>query len=158
MDVARHNSNFAFTRRNNSGTVWPDQASKFIAQIFLHLYHIESGNAFGNADDNGNSGIGCFHDCVGGERRRHVNHRSVRAFFVHRIRNRIENRNAFVLGAALAGRYSSDDVRSILHHLLCMKRAFFSGDALDNQTGRFIDKYTHWNRDQRSEVRNKFQT
>ena len=71
--------------------------------------------------------------------RRHINHRRICAGFAHRIGDRVENRNAFVRRAAFAGRDAADDVRAVVTHLQHVKRAFFAGDSLNDQTCIFID-------------------
>ena len=45
--------------------------------------------------------------------------------------------------AALARRYTSNDVRSILNHLSGMERTFFAGNALHHQARISIDKNAH---------------
>ena len=74
------------------------------------LQHVDDRNAFGDADDERDAGVGRFHDRVGGKRRRHEDHRRVRAGLLHRIGDRVEHRPAFVRRAALAGRHAADDV------------------------------------------------
>ena len=48
-----------------------------------------------------------------------------------------------MLRTAFAGRHTADDLSSILNHLLCMERAFLSGDALYNEARVLIDKDAH---------------
>ena len=45
--------------------------------------------------------------------------------------------------AALARRYTSNDIRSILNHLSGMERTFFAGNALHHQARIPIDKNAH---------------
>ena len=58
-------------------------------------------------------------------------------------RHRVEHRPALVRRPALAGRDAADDVRAVGLRLLRVKRALASRDALDDETGRFVDEYGH---------------
>ena len=122
------------------GQFGPIRRVCFVLQIFLHLHHVERRNSLRDAHHERNAGVGRFHDCVRGKCRRHVNHRSICACFFYCVRNSIENGNAFVRCAAFSGRHATDDVRSILNHLLRMKRAFFAGDSLHDQARVFINQ------------------
>ena len=38
---------------------------------------------------------------------------------------------------------AADYVRAVVHHLLCVERALFAGDALNDKARRLINKYAH---------------
>ena len=75
------------------------------------LHHVERRNAFGDADHQRQAGVGGFHDGVGGERRRHEDHRGIGAGFLHGLRHGVEHRQVQMLAAALAGHHAA-------HHLV----------------------------------------
>ena len=108
-------------------------------KIFFRLDHVERRNAFGDADDDRDARVGGFHDGVGGECGRNVDHRGIRTGFPDRVGNRVEDRNSLVRRAAFAGRDAADDIRSILDHLLRMEGSFFAGNTLHDQPRRFIN-------------------
>ena len=60
------------------------------------------------------------------------------AGLVDRFLDRIEDRPAFVGGAALAGRHSANDVGAILGAGLGVERAFAAGDALHHRPCGFV--------------------
>ena len=139
MNVSGHDADLALAGRDDAGAVWPDHSRFARAQIFVCLDHIHDRNALGNAYDERQACIGGLHYRVGCEWRRHIDHRGVRARLFYRIGNRIENRNAFVRGAALSGRNTADHIRAVITHLQRVKRAFFARNSLDDQTCTFID-------------------
>ena len=104
-----------------------------IAEIFLRLDHIGDRNSLGDTDDERNSRVAGFHDRVGGKCGRHINDRRIRTGFSHSVGDRVKYRNAFVRGAALAGRDAADDIRAVITHLQHVKSAFFARDALHDQ-------------------------
>jgi hypothetical protein len=61
------------------------------AQRGLDVKHVQHRNAFGDADDDLDAGIGRFQDRVGGERGRHVDHRRLRAGLPHRVAHGVEH-------------------------------------------------------------------
>src|SRR5262249_15129911 len=91
----------------------------------------------------GAAGVGCCQDGGRRERRRHEDHRGVCAGLLDCILHGVEHRPAFVRRAALARSHAADDVRPIGLRLLRMKRALAAGEALDDETRRFINQYCH---------------
>ena len=71
VDVARHDADLAFARRDDARTVGADEARLLAFQIAPRGHHVPRGNALGDADDERDAGVGGFHDGVGGKRRRH---------------------------------------------------------------------------------------
>ena len=100
----------------------------------MHLHHVGSRDAFGDADDQRQAGVGGFHDGVGGKGRRNEDHGGVRAGFLDGLRNRIEHRAVEMLCAAFARRDAADHVGAVGDRLLRVERAFFAGEALENQS------------------------
>ena len=50
----------------------------------------------------------------------------------------IEDWNVFVGRPTFSRSDPADDVRSVLNHLLCVKRAFLAGNSLHDETRTFI--------------------
>ena len=48
-----------------------------------------------------------------------------------------------VVGPSLSRRHAGHDIGAVVQHLLRMKRSLAAGDALNDETRRFADKYTH---------------
>ena len=61
------------------GQLGPMSRVDFPSMNVHHLQHVQGGNAFGDADDQRDTGVGGLHDRVGRERRRHEDNRCVRA-------------------------------------------------------------------------------
>src|SRR5580692_445149 len=110
---SRHNADLALAGRDNPGTVWPNQPRAPVLQKLPSLDHVERRNAFSDADDEIKFGVGCFHDGIGGERRRNENHRRVGPGLLDGLLHGVENRPAFMHGAAFARRYSAHHLRSV---------------------------------------------
>jgi len=138
MNVAGHDSDLAFARADNARTIGTNQTCRLIGQIFLNLDHVQRRDALGNANNDWDSGSGGFHNRIRCEGRRNINHGRIRAGFLHGVGYSVENRNAFMRRAALAGRDSAYNVRSILNHLLCMEGALFARDSLNHKARFFI--------------------
>src|SRR3990167_7894011 len=51
MDMAGHDANLGFTRRDDPGTIRPDKTDARPFKHTHHFYHIEHGDALGNTDD-----------------------------------------------------------------------------------------------------------
>ena len=82
----------------------------------------------------GNPRVFRFKNRVGGKRRRHKNHRRIRACLFHRVGHRIKHRPAFVGGAAFARRHAAHNLGAIFRTALGVERAFFARDSLNNQS------------------------
>ena len=59
-------------------------------------------------------------------------HRCVRAGLVHGFLNAVEDRPAFVCGAALAGSYAAYDLGAVFGARFGVKRTLAAGQALDH--------------------------
>src|SRR5688572_1431780 len=140
MNVARHDAYFALAGTDNARTVWTNQTSGFVFQIFPDLHHVERGYTFGDTYNHADAGIGSFHDRIRRKSRRHVDHRRIGARFFDRVGDSVEYRNTFVGRATFARRHATDYVGSILNHLLSMERAFLAGNSLDDKARVLINK------------------
>ena len=105
--------------------------------------HVECGNAFGDADDQFDAGIGRFHDGVGRKRRRNENDGRVGAGLAARFVDGVEDIDAFVFGAAFAGRDAADNLACRTSRPEGVKRSFFAGESLNQQPCVLVDQYAH---------------
>ena len=143
MNPSRHDSNFAFPRRDNSGTIRPNEPRAAGLQELPRAHHVEHRNALGDADHQLDFRGSGFHDGVGRKRRGHKNYGSVSSGFVHCLLNTIEDRPAFVRGAAFTGCDPTDDLRSVFRASFGVECTFTPGDPLHNDARRFIYKDAH---------------
>src|SRR5215469_5021688 len=143
MNVSRHNPNLAFSGRNHARTVRPNQARFASLQEGRRADHIASWDAFGNADNQRNAGLGRFHDCVGGERRRNKNHRRVGVSVFHRFSDRVEYGQPEVRLPAFSRSHSPDHFRAVVHRCLGMKTRFAPGESLNQDARVLIHQYAH---------------
>ena len=77
VDVAGHDADLALAGRDDAGAVGADQPAGPILEELHRPRHVEHRNALGDGDDDGDAGVGRFHDGVGGGRRRHEDHGGV---------------------------------------------------------------------------------
>ena len=105
--------------------------------------HVPGGNAFGDADDQRQAGVGSFHDGVGRARRRNEDHGRVGAGLIHRFAYGVEDGPAFMRGAAFARGHSPDHGGAIGRGILGVEGAFPSGQSLHQQSRRFIHQDAH---------------
>ena len=106
-------------------------------------HHVDHWNAFGDADDQGDFGVGGFENGVSGVGRRHKNHRGICAGAFDRFSDGVEHRAFEMLGAAFAGRYAADDIGAVFDHLLGVESSFAAGEALHDQFVFFVDQDAH---------------
>src|SRR5262249_21342848 len=130
-----------------AGTVGPDELHTVLClvapHVALHLDHVLGRNAVGDGNAQADTGIGRLHDGVSGERWRHEDDAGGCASVANGVANRIEDRQAKVGGAALAGCHTAHDPRAVIHHLLGMKAADLARDTLDNDAGIGVKKHAH---------------
>ena len=125
------------------GQLGPINRDSPVLQKLPGAHHVERRNALGDADDQFQFGVGRFHDGIRRVRRRHKDHRRIRRSLVHGFLHGVEDRPAFVRGAALAGRDSADNLGPILRASLGVKCAFPPGQALHDHPRRFINQNAH---------------
>src|SRR4029077_5049734 len=114
------------------------------AHGMFDLDHVIDRNPFGDANNQIET---CFHaleDCVCGKRGRNKNHRNRCARLLHRLVDRIENRDVIREElAAFARSDTGDDIRSIVKAELRVAGAKASSDALHDNAGLGSDKKSH---------------
>src|SRR6185437_1781805 len=146
VDVARHDADLAFAGRDDAGAVGADQHGvRIVLQHILDAQHVEHRDAFRDRDDHLDATRRGFHDRVGRERRRHEDHRRIGAGVVHRFAHGVENRQADVFAAALAGRDAAHQFGAVIQRLLRMERALLAGEALADDFGVLVDEDGHGN-------------
>ena len=91
MYAARHDADLALAGRDDARTVRSDEPSLGEVDGVCRAHHVNHRNAFGDADDERELGVGGFEDGVGGIRRRNKNHRRVRAGSFHRVGHGIKH-------------------------------------------------------------------
>jgi len=95
-------------------------------------------DAFGDADDQPDSGIGCLQDGIAAEGGRDKDQRRVAPGLLHRVADRVEDRDAFHLLAALARGHPGHDLRPVRFALRGVKRPFSSRNPLHHHPRRLI--------------------
>src|SRR5438105_9920699 len=143
MNAGRHDSDFAMARRNNSWTIWSDQARAAVLQELPCANHIESWNSFGDADDKFDLCIGGLHDCVRCIRRWDKDQRAVGASSIHRFLNAVEHRPTLVRRATFSRSYAADNLRSVFSAGFGVECAFAPSEALHDDSRGFIYKDAH---------------
>ena len=121
------------------GQLGPIKRQSLALHVLLDLDHVEDRHAFGDADDQFDTGFDRFHDGIGAADRRYVDDRSSGAGRFDGIFNRIKDRETVDLGAALAGGDSANHLGAVVAGALGMEQAGGAGDPLGNHPGIFID-------------------
>src|SRR6202035_2166997 len=88
-------------------------------------------------------GVLGLEDRVGGEPRWHEDHRGVGADLVHRLVERVEDRNAIDVLAALAGGHAAYDLRAVVAVTERVEGALAAGDPGGAQAGLLINQDAH---------------
>jgi hypothetical protein len=110
----------------------------------FHFDHVIDRNAFGDANDQIETGIYALEDRVRCKRRRNKNSRNGGSRFPDRLIHRIKDRH--IIGkelTAFAGRYTGGNVRSVVKAKLRVPRAEAASDALHENAGLWGDKNGH---------------
>src|SRR5262249_41415739 len=141
VNVAGHNSDLAFAWRDHARTIRTNKPSRAITQVIEGTNHIERRYALGYANGQRQRRVRRFHDRISSERRRNIDHACVGSCLLDRFGNRVKNRNAFVLCAALAWRSPCDYLRAVSDHLSGVKGAFLACDPLDDNPSASVDEY-----------------
>src|SRR5262245_55616044 len=79
VNEARHDPDLALARRDDAGAVRTDETTAVILERGLDPYHVEHGNAFGDAHDERDARVRRLEDGVRCMRRGHVDHADVGA-------------------------------------------------------------------------------
>src|SRR5579859_5080985 len=143
VDAARHDSDFAFAGGDDARAIGADEARLVEVHGGSSANHVDNGNAFGNANDERNFGIGSFEDSIGSVRRRHKDHGCVGGSSLHRFADRVKDWAFEMLRATFSGGHSADDVGAVLNHLLSVESAFAACNTLDDQARFFVNQDAH---------------
>src|SRR5690625_1311550 len=144
MNMARHDPDLALTGRDDAGAVRPDQAhADEPIQGSTHLQHIHRGNAFGNAGNYLDAGIGRFQNGIGRKGRRYVNHAGGCTRLAHSFIDSVKNRQPKVLLTTAARGHAPNQFGAIGQRLLRMESALLAGKALADHFSVFVDQNTH---------------
>src|SRR5260370_42511201 len=103
VDAAAHDTNFAFAGRDDAGAIRADQARFLEVHDGGDAHHVDGGNAFGNADDERELGVGGFQNGVGGVRRGNEDHGGVCAGGFRGIGDGVEDGALEMFGSTFAG-------------------------------------------------------
>ena len=103
MDISGHNPDSALVRRDDAGAVRPDQARGFALQVTLDPHHVHDGDAFGDADNQRDAGVGGFHNGVPGKRPRYEDDGRVRTGLLDGFLHRKKDRDFDVVGVGPIG-------------------------------------------------------
>ena len=141
VNGTRHDADLTFTRRDDARAVGSDQTHLGTRrQARLDAQHVEHRNAFGDAGDDFDAGVGRFTDSVGGERRRHEDHAGVGASVAHGLRHGVEYWAIQMAAATASGGDAADYLRAVGDRLLGMESALLAGEALHQHAGCAIDQ------------------
>ena len=142
--MAGHNADFGFVGCDDAGAVGTDQPSAYCIQIGAYGDHIQCGQAFCDANNQFDACIRRFNDRIRRKACWHIDDAGVGAGCLDSFGDRVEDR-CIANGpfASLARRHTSDHIGAVVDHLLGVKGALTSGDALHNQTGIVVNQDAH---------------
>src|ERR1700691_4298065 len=143
VNRTRHNSDFAFSRRNNSRTIRPNQSRPRIFQSRRHAHHVQSRHALGDANHQRQTSVHRLQNRIGRKWRRHKNHRHVRFRSLHRFRHGIEYGHFQMFRPALPRRNARHHFRPVIQHLLRVKTPLAARDSLHDQPRILINQHAH---------------
>src|SRR6266478_2553921 len=103
VNAAGHDADLALAGRNDAGAVRADQTSFLKVHDRRDAYHVYGGDAFGDANDERELGVGGFQDGIGGIGRRDKDHGGVCAGGFRGVGDGVEDGALEMLGAAFAG-------------------------------------------------------
>ena len=109
VDVPRHDADLDLVGRDHARAVRADQQRALALHAVLGADHVAHRDALGDADHQIQVGLDRLLDRLRGERRRHVDHRDVRAGRFLGIGDRPEDRNAFEVLARLLRVHAGDE-------------------------------------------------
>ena len=101
------------------------------------------GDPLGDRDHKLHAGGRGLEDRVGGEARRHEDHRCVRLRLFGGLLPAVEHGNSLDVLPALAGRHTADDVRAVVAVVERVERTLFAGDPGDREARVLIDENAH---------------
>src|SRR5271168_4306874 len=143
VDAARHDADFTFAGGDDARAIGADEARFCRVDSGGGSNHVDYGNAFGDADDQRNFGVGGFENSVGREGRRDENDAGVGSGMFHGVGNGIKYRALEMFGTAFSGSDSADYVRSIFDHLLRVEGSLPASESLNDDSSLFVDENAH---------------
>ena len=142
MNVAWHNTDFTFARRDDSRAIGTDEAGLGVVGIepTMNLSHIANRNTFGNADDEWDVCFDSFKDRIRRKGRRHVNDGSIGPMFIDGFGHGVANGNfTFPHLVTFTRRHACDDLSAVFDALLRVEGSGLTGDPLNDETCVFVD-------------------
>src|SRR5690606_10008673 len=118
VNIAWHDADLRLAGRDDAGAVWSDQAHAQFVALHLHIQHVQGRNAFGDADDQLDTGKRRFQDGVLAERGWYVDNRGLCSGIGDSLCNGVEHRQIQVNLAALAGGDTADHAGTVFNGLL----------------------------------------
>src|SRR5437588_3712250 len=143
VNLSGHDADFAFARRDDARAIGPGKPSPAATKRGGHANHIECGNAFGDADDQRQTGVNGLKHGVGGKRRGHENRGGIGLSCADGFGDGIENRHIVMQRAALARGDSGNHFGAVCDHLACVEAAFAAGDTLHDDSGHLVYQNAH---------------
>lgn len=124
MDVARHDTDLALARLNDSGTVRSDQSGLVLGlHDRFHFDHVHGGDSLGDANHEVHFSLDGLENSVGSERRRHIDDGSLGSGGGLGFSAVLEDGEVEVGGSGLSLVNSSDDLSAIGDRLLGVEGA-----------------------------------
>src|SRR5690554_936995 len=144
MDMARLNTDLAFTGSDHARAVRTHQAHAQLVTLELDVEHIECRNAFSNAHDQLDAGIGRFKDRVFAERGRYVDNTGLGAGLLDRLLDCVEHRQPQMRLSAFARRHATHHLSAVGDRLLGVEGSLPTRKALADNLGVLVDQDTHY--------------
>src|SRR4051812_47149991 len=140
----RDDPDVGLARREDARAVGADQPRGAVAlELGVDAQLVVGRDALGDRDDQLDAGVGGLEDRVGGEARRHEDHRRVGLRLGDGGLEGVEDRDALDVEPALARRDTGHDVGAVALVVERVERALASGDAGDAQARVVADEDAH---------------
>ena len=142
VDVAGHDADLALAGRDDAGAVGADEPARLAAQLLHDAGHVEDGDALGDATMTPMpaSAASRMASAAPGGGTKIIE--ALAPVLRDRLGDGVEEREALLLGAALAGLDGADDVGAVVAALLGVEGAGLA-EALDEQAGVLVDEDAH---------------
>ena len=135
---------FALPGERTPGQFGPDQRDALRTDVRVDAQHLVRGDVLGDADDRLDAGVDGLVDRVGREPRRHEDHRRVRARLGDGVGDRVVDRHALDVLAALARRDAGDEIRAVRAVAQPVEAPFGAGQARDDELRVGVDDDRHY--------------
>ena len=113
-NLRRDDPDVRLARREHARAVRPDHRDPPRADVVVDAEHLVRREALGDADHGADAGVDGLVDGVGRKARGHEDQRRVRARLLDRVGDRVEDRDALDVLAALPGRDARDDLGAVV--------------------------------------------